>query len=106
MRRTYTVQPYGLRVVFTDTVKEFHALRHHKDFSARDLSGAFDAGKAADCVIGIFDGRLFTLVHEVVHAALHILQTCGIDPTSSNGEPLAYLVDHLTAVGAARLKLR
>lgn len=106
MRSTYTVQPYGMRVVFTDTVKEFHALRYHKGYSVRELHGAFDSGKAVDCVVGVFDGRLLTLVHEAVHAASAILKACGIDPQSNEAEPLAYLVDHLTAVGAKRLKLR
>lgn len=106
MRRTYTVAPYGMRIVFTDTVKEFHALRFHKDFSARNLCGAFDSGKVSDFVIGVFDGKLLTLVHEVVHAATALLQACGIDPLSSNSEPLAYLVDHLVGVGMRRLNLR
>lgn len=106
MRSTYTVSPYGMRVAFTDTVKEFHALRYHTDFSAKDLHGAFDSGKAVDCVVGVFDGKLLTLVHEAVHAASAVLQSCGIDPLSNEAEPLAYLVDHLVAVGAKRLKLR
>ena len=104
MRSTYIVQPYGMAIVFTDTVKEFHALRHSKvDF--RGTAGGFDSGKRAYGVIGVFDGNLMTLVHEAVHAATSILQTCGIDPLSNTAEPLAYLVDHLVAVGAKRLGL-
>lgn len=45
--------------------------------------------------IGVFDGEVRTLVHEIVHAALHVLERAGIDPTHANGEPLAYLVDDL-----------
>lgn len=94
-----------MRVVFTNTVKEFHALRHSKvDF--RGTHGGWDAGKKVDGVIGVFDGNLLSLVHEAVHAASYILTTCGIDPQSNEAEPLAYLVDHLVAVGARRLKLR
>jgi hypothetical protein len=105
MRSTYVVQPYGMRVVFTNTVKEFHALRHSKvDF--RNTAGGFDAGKKAYGVIGVFDGNLMTLVHEAVHAASSILTVCGIDPQSNGAEPLAYLVDHLVAVGRKRLNLR
>lgn len=98
--------PYGMRVTFVDTVKDFHAVRYHSDFSAKDLHGAFDSGKAVDCVVGVFDGKLFTLIHEAVHAASSILQSCGIDPLACEAEPLAYLVDHLVAVGAKRLKLK
>lgn len=105
MRSTYTVPPYGLRITFTDNVKEFHALRASKvDF--RGLSGGWDAGKRVDGVVGIFDGRITSLVHEAVHAASYILKTCGIDPQSNEAEPLAYLVDHLVAVGMRRLRLK
>lgn len=105
MRSTYTVQPYGMQVTYTNTVKEFHALRHSKvDF--RGTHGGFDAGKKVDCVVGVFDGDTLSLVHEAVHAASYILQACGIDPQSNQAEPLAYLVDHLVAIGAKRLKLR
>lgn len=106
MRSTYTVQPYGLKIVYTDTVKEFHALRYHTEVSFKGTAGAFDGGKKVDGVIGVFDGRLMTLVHECVHAASALLQTCGIDPLSNTAEPLAYLVDHLVAVGRKRLALR
>jgi hypothetical protein len=106
VRSTYTVQPYGLKIVYTDTVKEFHALRYHTEVSFKGTAGAFDGGKKVDGVIGVFDGRLMTLVHECVHAASALLQTCGIDPLSNTAEPLAYLVDHLVAVGRKRLALR
>lgn len=99
------MQPYGITVVFTNTVKEFHALRFHHTFSCALLSGAFDWGKSAGFIIGVFDGKLTTLVHEAVHAASALLKECGIDPQSNEAEPLAYLVDHLTAVGSKRLRL-
>lgn len=105
MRSTYVVQPYGMRVVFTDTVKEFHALRHSK-VNFRNTAGGFDAGKKVDGVIGVFDGSILSLVHEAVHAASYILKACGIDPQSNEAEPLAYLVDHLVAIGRKRLNLR
>lgn len=94
-----------MRVVFTNTVKEFHALRHSQ-VNFRGTAGGFDAGKHTDGVIGVFDGSILSLVHESVHAASYILKACGIDPQSNEAEPLAYLVDHLVAVGAKRLKLR
>lgn len=105
MRATYTVQPYGLRLLFTDTVKEFHAVRFHKLYSCKDTAGAFDYGTSVDFVVGVFDGKLLTPVHEAVHAASALLHHCGIDPQSNEAEPLAYLVDHLVAVGSKRLRL-
>lgn len=104
VRSTYPVQPYGLRITFTDTAKEFNALADgHK---ATGCGGAFSSGKRTDYVVGVFDRNLMTLIHECVHAASSLLQEVGIDPISNNSEPLAYLVDHLVAVGAKRLKLR
>jgi hypothetical protein len=95
-----------MRLVFTDTVKEFHAARFHHEYSCKGIAGAFDYGSSVDFVVGVFDGKLLTLVHEAVHAASALLTHCGIDPQSNEAEPLAYLVDHLVAVGAKRLKLR
>lgn len=103
MRYTYAVQPYGCKLVFTDTLKEFHALA---PYDGRGADGAVAPGKRADFVLGVFDRHWLTLVHECVHAASMILTHCGIDPQSNHAEPLAYLVDHLVAVGAKRLKLR
>ena len=104
MRSTYVAQPYGHRVTFTDTATEFNALAD--GMKATGCNGAFSSGKRTDYVVGVFDKGLWTLVHECVHAASSILQEAGIDPQSNNAEPLAYLVDHLAAVGAKRLKLR
>lgn len=104
MRYTHPVAPYGLRIVFVDNVKEFHALA--PGYDGRGAAGATAPGRAADCVLGVFDKNWLTLVHECVHAASMLLAKVGIDPQSNSAEPLAYLVDHLTAVGARRLGLR
>lgn len=45
--------------------------------------------------LGWYDRSAATLVHECVHLALFILQRAGVRPTSSGGEPLAYLTDWL-----------
>ncbi|APF87611.1 hypothetical protein BCR16_12760 [Ralstonia solanacearum FJAT-1458] len=104
MRHTHPVAPYGLRVTFTDALKEFHALA--PGYDGRGACGACAPGKRVDFVVGVFDRRWQTLVHECTHVAVLLLEKVGIDPLSNNAEPLAYMVDHLTSSGAARLKIR
>jgi hypothetical protein len=45
--------------------------------------------------VGIFDGKLSTMVHEITHLALFVLASVGIDPQSSHGEAMCYLVGFL-----------
>jgi hypothetical protein len=104
MRYTHPVAPYGLRITYVDNLKEFHSLA--PGYDGRGAAGATAPGKAVDFVLGVFDKSWLTLVHECVHVASLLLAKAGIDPQSNNAEPLAYLVDHLAAVGAKRLGLR
>jgi hypothetical protein len=97
------VAPYGLRAVFTDSPRDFGRLYGG---TPRDCCGAYVVGRKGEHVIGVFDGNLYTLVHECVHAATAVLQQVGIDPLSNQSEPLAYLVDWLVAQGARALGLR
>jgi hypothetical protein len=41
--------------------------------------------------IGVFNGRMDTLVHEVTHASLFIADNLGIDAYASSSEPVCYL---------------
>lgn len=48
-------------------------------------------------MVGVFDGRLRTLIHELTHAVFHICDYYGI-PTNSGdtNEFFCYLLEHLT----------
>lgn len=48
-----------------------------------------------ELAVGYFDGELGTLVHELTHAAVFVLQRHGIDPQNDNAEVLARIMDHL-----------
>lgn len=52
-------------------------------------------GRERRYLVGVYEGGLATLVHELGHAALNILEAVGIDAHSGNGEPFCYLLDHL-----------
>jgi len=45
--------------------------------------------------IGVFDGKLSTLVHELTHAGIFICATVGIEIELNNQEPYAYIVTYL-----------
>lgn len=104
MRYTYPVAPYGLRITFTDSLREFHSLA--PGYAGSDADGACAPGKRVHLVVGVFDRRWQTVVHECTHAAVFVLQQVGIDPLSNRAEPLAYMVEHLASTAAAKLKIR
>lgn len=54
-----------------------------------------DGGKQRLHLIGVYEGGLSMLTHELGHAALDILEVAGIDAHSGNGEPFCYLLGHL-----------
>lgn len=54
-------------------------------------------GTKKPIVIGWFNGKLDTLVHECVHAAVATLDDKGVPLTLENDEALAYTVDCLFA---------
>lgn len=46
-------------------------------------------------LIGVFDGELGTLVHELAHIAIMIVQRAGFNSEKGNGEPYCYLLGYL-----------
>jgi hypothetical protein len=106
VRRSYTIAPYGYRVAFTDCVKTFNALSSTSGLGKLEASGAMAPARTGGYVVGVFDRHWLTAVHECTHLAATVLPAVGIDPLSNNSEPLAYLVDNLTAVCCKLLGIR
>ena len=48
-----------------------------------------------EVVIGIFNNSISTIVHEVTHATLFILESRFMNPHDSMGEAMAYIQSHL-----------
>ena len=46
-------------------------------------------------ILGIFDGKLDTLVHECAHITHFVAQKTGWDSSAGNGEPYCYLIGHI-----------
>jgi hypothetical protein len=87
---TFTVAPYGLLATICTTKLGWSG--YAPESPATGLLGAFLMIRDGHFLIGWFDGRLSTLVHECVHAAEAMLSYVGITP---KGEALAYLTEHL-----------
>lgn len=94
MGHTLTVAPYGAVVTFSRTKVGW--LGHAPDSPVAGLAGAFLSLQDGRFLIGWFDGRISTLVHECVHAAEAILRYYDVPP---KGEALAYLTEYLFAQG-------
>lgn len=89
--KTYTAQPYGCKIYFFTNLKEWFDTTQYDPEGASGVTMWWSDGIA----MYVGDGRLDTLVHECTHAVLYILEHVGIEPLSSNGEPMAYLMDHM-----------
>lgn len=46
-------------------------------------------------IVGVFDGKLGTLTHELAHIAMMIIQRAGFNSEDGNGEPYCYLFGDL-----------
>lgn len=76
-----------------DTYKSIYESKFGHD--PGELMGIAYSDDGVNFLIGVFDGSPQTLVHEMVHTAVKILDRCEIELADSNSEPLAYLVDWL-----------
>lgn len=46
-------------------------------------------------LVGVYDNDLGTLVHELAHTTLSIIETANFNAHDGNGEPFAYLMNYL-----------
>jgi hypothetical protein len=102
--RAFRVEPYGWHVyLFTHREKwaRFCARRlaiplgEIRDEAAQAHGYTRWNDDEAHCYVGVFDGEVSTLAHEMTHAAVAILAGAGVRYTPTNHESLAYLVGHL-----------
>ena len=112
-RRVFRVEPYGWKLrLFTDRAKW---ARHCAKLGGEPFAGLLSQASEAvgmtdwnaehcECVVGVFDGDLATLAHEMTHAAIAILNNAGVKFAATNSEPLAYLVGYLTGECAGSIQ--
>lgn len=99
----FDVPIYGVQVVFSNSEKKFAkiAKMHNIEKDVHELPAGMTAlvqnveDGTYKILVGVFDKDLSTLVHELGHATMFILNTVGIDPTDSAGETFCYLQGYL-----------
>ena len=93
------VHPYSLGVWFTDDLHSFNLKRrkiHPSGHDIADMSGCVYGGEYSGCmVVGVFDSKLRTLVHELAHVLVRISEHIGMDIGPYTTEPFAYLFESL-----------
>lgn len=95
------VEVFRSSVTVVHTKEEFLAVANDWGTDATEL--CTDTDVAGLCLhdhengvlVGVFEGGTGTLVHELTHACIFILNRVGIDPRDSYGEVLAYLMEYL-----------
>ena len=102
----YHIPIYGGMVYFVTDREVFADVRsymtesvEHDDtqrFSLGCVQELMNNETGARCyVMGVFDGDMATLVHELGHLTIDILTNAGIDITEQNSEAFCYLLDTL-----------
>lgn len=91
---------YDMNINICFTIGEFKYLcKKYQDYECPDLSKAngftLMNPENQEVVIGVFNGSLSTIVHEVTHLSLFLLKERGMDPNDSCGENLAYIQTYL-----------
>ncbi len=81
----------------TDDFKYLCKQYHDFDYDREVLTNGecFMNHSNNELVIGIFNNSISTIVHEVTHATLFILESRFMNPFDSNGEAMAYIQSHL-----------
>lgn len=99
----FVVPIYGGQVIRCTTRKAFRTAAHRLNFAGVEpddrspgLCHQYDlTSGSAVYMIGWFNRKPETLVHECVHCSQFILVRAGIDPRDSDGETMAYLTGYL-----------
>jgi hypothetical protein len=96
---SFTVHPYSAILYFTTSRKAFDKVRKkyvkgkcHIQNSAGVCGGYKDN---TIILVGVFDGTINTLTHEVGHAVIKILGSRGVPIDDNNSEAFCYLLGHL-----------
>lgn len=93
-----TAHPYGVEVLLVTTAETLkRASMRFKCEVPTDMAGCVLRPDSGPLIVAVLDGQRSTLVHELGHAALFILETVGINPTDSLGETYCYLLEYLYA---------
>lgn len=86
----FRVPLFPSRVVFSNKRED-----HPKDWPDVDEYNGVCGKAYGDLYIGVYDGKLSTLAHELVHLTGYILKNAGVQADYTNDETQAYLTQYL-----------
>jgi hypothetical protein len=92
--RCFTAEPYGNFVALASDRETFMELAAHYECGSQgdlDVRGRCSWNSGGVFIIGVFDGKLSTLVHETGHAAIGILERAGLRINTASDEAFCYL---------------
>lgn len=94
----FPIHPYSARLYFTTCEKLYTKLRGEYTEHRMDLSGAVgcssDFQGGAVQLVGVFDGSMNTLAHEIGHMVIKVLESRGVPINGDNSEAFCYLLGH------------
>lgn len=100
-KKTHHYLPiFGMNMNFVFNQEDFKYLcKEYQDFDyiINSLANGYTLmnPENGEVVIGIFNNSISTIVHEVTHATLFILEQRFMNPHDSMGEAMAYIQAHL-----------
>lgn len=99
MAKTITLETWRCKVILTVHKKEYErwirSFRNEPDFSVGHCAGLHWFNDAGVSYVGVFDGNINTLTHEMTHAALHISEYLGLGNLYNSQEQFCYMLGHL-----------
>lgn len=108
----YKFKPYSPVLLLVQTVDDWNAVCEFLD-----IPETVEEGRAAGLtlhlcgrpknkfiIVGVFDGSLKTLVHELAHAVMFVMEFIGTDPRGEGQEAFAYSLDNAYGFAAPLLK--
>lgn len=84
---------------FLEVVQEWGSEEHEFD---TDVSGLCWHDPSNGILVGVFEDGIKTLVHELTHASIFVLNKISANPTDSNGELMAYILEYLFRKATAK----
>lgn len=93
--KTFKLAPYPVTLHVTGDRDEYSKVlaAHDMDPSTEGCAGSvFEVD--GNIYLGVFDGKLGTLVHEAAHAVFDVAKRISYDPTYEQ-EPYCYMLEHV-----------
>ena len=91
------IAPFKGTLYITKCREEYLKKRNEFKEPVPDISDCIGiASDENNChVVGIFDGTVSTLMHELAHVCFKVLEYCSIEVSANNSEVFCYLQEYL-----------